>query len=253
MTLLDDIRRPFNLLSTVIAVVSLALSIYFYFEAQQKREPYYIVKETSQIFNTANATPNLRLIDKNGNRINGDVHLLEVSFWNGGRQTIESHDARTPIYLELPVDTRIIDFSISKENKPDISRFKLSPAVGDQAEPQKLFIEWQHLDPGLGAKIQVIYVGQRNPKLIFGGDILDSEIRDGSSLANRLLGSALSTLVAAVLGALVSQVVGYAVKRVPASLPQWRRRLTKIIVAAILYGPMAVLLWLLFTGKSSPV
>ena len=52
MTLIEDLKKPFNLLSTFIAVVSLLLSLYFYFEAQQKREPVFIQHESSQIFNS---------------------------------------------------------------------------------------------------------------------------------------------------------------------------------------------------------
>ncbi|MFZ2854664.1 MAG: hypothetical protein WAZ34_11220 [Rhodocyclaceae bacterium] len=251
MSLVEEIRKPFNLLNTAIALVSLALSVYFYLEAKQKREPYYLAHQSSQIYSKANSSPKLHLIDKSGKQIDGDVHVLEFSFWNHGRLPIETSDARTPVFVQFPKSTTILDYSIVRENKPDISAFKLEQSV-DQVAP-RLALKWTHLDPGLGARIQVIYIGEKNPPLLFGGDVLDTEIVDGAPMMERLVGGKVAPFLAALLGIFASESSKQAFRRVPIEIPKWRRRLVKFLVLLLIACPAVLLFWAFFTAKTAPV
>lgn len=253
MPLFEDLKKPFNLLNVAIAVASLLLSIYFYFESRQKREPAFIAHPTSQIFNKATATPKLRLLDQAGSPIEGDVHVLEVSFWNHGRQPIEAGDIRTPVYVQFSPKTRVLEYSINRQNKPEITEFKLSEVSPQSPEGPRIGIQWSHLDPGLGARLQFIYVGEKNPNISFRGDILDAEIVDGASLVGRLGGTTAISILAAFVGALTTEIFKSTKRRVPADLPKWRRRLTVALLFLLVYGAAVLLFWLLFTGKSAPV
>ena len=253
MTLLEDIKRPFNLLSTAIAIVSLALSIYFYFETLQRREPFYLQHETTQIFNRSSSSQNLRLTDATGKQIDADVHLLEISLWNHGRQPIEAADIRTPVYLELAGENRIIDFSVARDLKPQISKMKVTAVPSADGSLKRLQVSWDHLDPGLGARVQIIYTGSKAPEVKFGGDILDAEIKNGASPLSRLVGANLATILSAALGALISESGRQTVKQVPQTLPKLRRRITKLLFVLAAYGVGALLFWLLLVGKSAPV
>ena len=181
MTFFAELKKPFNLVSTVIAVFSILLSIYFYFESLQKREPYYLQHSSSQIYNKSVVSPKITVIDNVGKPVIGDIHVLELSFWNNGKTSIEPSDVRTPIFLEFPDGYRLLDSKIVKENKPAVTGFKISDIPHSETSAPRVKLEWAHLDPGLGARLQFIYVGEAKPKLKFKGDILDAEILDGSS------------------------------------------------------------------------
>jgi len=150
MTILAELKKPFNLLSTAIAVLSLLLSVYFYYESLQKREPYYLPHQSSQIYSKAVASPKITVIDGDGKPVSGDIHVLEVSFWNNGRLPIEPVDVRTPIFVEFPEGYRLLDSKIVRENKPTITAFKLSEVKSEMSSAPRVRLEWAHLDPGLG-------------------------------------------------------------------------------------------------------
>lgn len=252
MSLIEEIRKPFNLLNFAIAFVSLALSVYFYFQSQQKREPYYLSYPTTQIYKKTNASPNLHLVDKAGTQIDGDVHVLEFSFWNSGRQSIEPADVRTPIFFTLPEKTKVLDYSIVRENKADISGLKLSLHPDTELKNQRIQISWKHLDPGLGARIQVIYVGDQNQPLTFGGDILDAEITNGASVFDRSGFGRASLFLFGGIGALASELSKRAFRRIPKETPVWRRRITKIIFFVLIIGIAFVINWIT-SSKIAPV
>lgn len=253
MQLIEEIRKPYNLLNVGIAVVSILLSVYFYFESRQKREPVYLSRPTSQIYNQANATPKLRLIDQAGRPIDGNVHVLEVSFWNHGRQPIEAADARTPIYIEFPPQTRLLEYSIVRQNKPSITDFKLTELPPRTKDRPRIALQWVHLDPGLGARLQFIYVGDKNPPITFVGDILDAEITDGASAVDRFGGTPALAILAALLGAITSELFKVTKKRIQTALPKWRRLLTLLLLFVLVYGSAMLVFWLFFMGKSAPV
>lgn len=182
MTFFAELKKPFNLVSTVIAVFSILLSVYFYLESLQKREPYYLQHPSSQIYKKSVLSPKITVIDDVGKPVIGDIHVLELSFWNNGKTSIEPSDVRTPVFLEFPEGYRLLDRKIVKENKPAVTGFKISDIPPSETAAPRVRLEWAHLDPGLGARLQFIYVGEARPKLKFKGDILDAEILDGSGV-----------------------------------------------------------------------
>jgi hypothetical protein len=250
MLIFDELKRPFNAFTTAMAAVGIALSIYFGLESRQKREPYFIAHETSQIYNKKNPSPKLNLIDQSGTKIDGDVHVIEVSFWNKGRQSIEPSDIRTPILMEFPAGTHILDFSVVRQNKPDITQFRLLDAPTKEASQSQLSLQWLHLDPGLGAHLQVIYIGEKNPNLVFKGDILDAEIANGAALIEyHGFGRIVTIIFSFALASIASYLVEAAGKRVPASKsPVW-----KLLYSLAICAPLALFTWFLLIRDTAPV
>lgn len=253
MSFFDEIKKPLNILNVGIAVFSLLLSVYFYLESRQKREPVFLAHTSSQIYNKANATPKLRLIDQSGQPIDGNVHVLEVSFWNHGRQPIEAADVRTPVYIEFPSQPRVLEYSIVRQNKPAITDFKLADVSSQSPDRPRVGIQWAHLDPGLGARLQFIYIGDKDPSISFGGDILDAEISDGASIIGRVGGVGAVSVLAALVGALTTEVFKSTKKRVQITLPIWRRRLSLVLLFLLIYGLGGRVFWILFMAKAAPV
>jgi hypothetical protein len=153
MTFLSELKKPFNLVSTVIAVFSILLSIYLYFQSLQKREPYYLQHSSSQIYKKSVVSPKITVIDDVGKPVVGDIHVVELSFWNNGKTPIEPSDVRTPIVLEFPDGYRLLDSKVVKENKPAVTRFKISDIPPSETAAPRVRLDWAHLDPGLGARL----------------------------------------------------------------------------------------------------
>ena len=252
MTVIEELKKPFNLLSTVIAVLSLLLSVYFYFEWLQKREPYYLLHKSSQIYNKAVSSPNITVADSSGRTVSGNIHVLELSFWNNGKIPIEPADVRTPVFIEFPEGYRLLDFKVALENKPAVTAFKVSEVLPVGNSPQ-IQLQWAHLDPGLGARIQFIYVGEANPLLTFGGDILDAEILDGTALLRRV-GNEWTRLIAFSAIFSVGTIFVNSIEiRGKSSSSKFIAGMIVIVKILASVGFVAFSLWLLFIPKSAPV
>ena len=253
MTILAELKKPFNLLSTAIAFLSLLLSVYFYFESLQKREPYYLPHQSSQIFSKAVASPKITVIDGAGKPVGGDIHVMEVSFWNNGKLPIEPLDVRTPVFFEFPAGYRLLDSKVVRENKPAITAFKLSESQTSDSFAPRVRLEWAHLDPSLGARLQFIYVGNANPTLKITGDILDAEILDGSGLLKRVTTEWVRALVLlALFVAALALVDSVEIKHLPNRSKNAAAMfaLTKLVAVV---GFVILVFWLLAVPKTAPV
>lgn len=233
----QDLKRPFNLVSTVIAVVSLLLSIYFYFEAKQRREPYYVVHPTNQIYSKSNPSPKIRLLDDQGASIPEDVYLLEVSFWNNGRLAIEAADVRVPVLLEMRGATRILDATVARENVGAVSEFRIA-RINHTSNPKSIEIQWKHLDPGLGARIQIIYSGNAQPEIAFSGRILDASIENGAGPIGRFPKDSLQRRAFDIGFPLAFTLSIFSMvallRRVPAFQTVWAWRVVSLLVVALI-------------------
>lgn len=229
------------------------LSIYFYFESLQKREPYYLQHPSSQIYNKSVLSPKITVIDNVGKPVIGDIHVVELSFWNNGKTPIEPSDVRTPIFLEFPDGYRLLDSKVVKENKPAVTAFKISDIPPSETNAPRVKLEWTHLDPGLGARLQFIYVGEAKPKLKFKGDILDTEILDGSGFLVRAAGETVRGLT--ILAILLFGVVVFP-QICMRYMPNYSNRTTAILglsswIAS--FGFVFFATWLLIAPKNVPI
>jgi hypothetical protein len=251
MTILAEIKKPFNLLSTAIAVLSLLLSVYFYFESLQKREPYYLPHRSSQIYSKTVASPKITVVDVDGKPVTGNIHVLEVSFWNNGKLPIEPADVRTPIFIEFPAGSRLLDSKVVRENKPAITAFKLSEAKADP--PPRVRLEWAHLDPGLGARLQFIYVGDADPTLKVSGDILDAEILNGAGLLKRVATEWVrAAVLLALLVAALALVHSIEIKQLPNRSKSVAALFALVKLIAVV-GFVILVFWVLAVPKTAPV
>lgn len=252
MSFFADIKRPFNLVSTVIALLSILLSVYFYLASVQKREPRYLISTSSQIFSKTVSSPKITVVDSVGKAVSGDIHVVEVSFWNDGKLPIEPADVRTPVIVELPGGSRMLDSKIAKENKPAVSAFTLVELSTSSGAPQ-VQIGWKHFDPGTGVRLQFIYVGDANPKLTIKGDILDAEIMDGKSVVERFAPKWVIVLVALTL--FIASII-YATplsKRIGAGRSQQIVLLIDFVITLVFSAAVTTGLWFLVSPRVPPV
>lgn len=256
MTFFAELKKPFNLVSTVIAIFSILLSIYFYFESLQKREPYYVQHPSSQIFNKSVSSPKITVIDNVGKPVIGDVYVVELSFWNNGKTSIEPSDVRTPVFLEFPNGYRLLDSKVVKENKPAVTAFKISDMPPSETDAPRVKLEWTHLDPGLGARLQFIYVGEAKPELKFKGDILDTEILDGSGLSVRAEKKISKWLVLSILTISFVALIATPVicRRYMANYySKLVIEIAALLSTVVMVGIVMFMVWLLIVPKNTPI
>lgn len=207
MSLLRDLKRPFNAITTVIALISIVLSVYFYSNPRRDRGISFQKFDISRIYNSQSSTPRLRLIDENSAVVPQDVFVVAFVFWNSGSEPIEPIEVRRPLKIILETPARILDAAIVKETDPEVSRFRLiadlDPAV---AAKREINLTWDHFDPNQGVKVQVIFASDRLATFSIEGAILGvGHLRDiGSfSATEAYLALGIPTVGAVVLLSLV--------------------------------------------------
>lgn len=187
MSMYDEFRKPFNIFSTLIAIFSIALSVYFWQDSERRREPTYLVHKTAKIIDQKIPSKNISVVDSTGQQIKNNVYVVETSFWNAGRVSIETSDVREPIYISLSPGVRILDYSIAAQLKSTILDLNISENYNSKAKEDnaEILLTWKHLDPGLGARIQIIYESEIESDIHYKGEILDASFRNADlPLAN---------------------------------------------------------------------
>jgi hypothetical protein len=170
----DDLIKPFNLISFAISVTSLALAVVF-FALSRKSKSITCIKynRSAKIFDSKVSSPNIRVLDQNGELINEDVFLLETIVWNSGNLPIEPSDVRTPFSIMLKPCTKILDFKIARQTHFDIANIRLTEASPAANQTKIINVLWDHLDPRFGAIIQVLYSSEEEAKIDLGGYIVN--------------------------------------------------------------------------------
>lgn len=239
MSLIEELKKPYNFLSTAIGVLGILFGFWLYYISQERREPFYLAKESVQIFDSSAASPTIKLTDKAGITVGENVYVVETSIWNAGKRPIEPSDVRIPLTLNLAGAKRILDYGVVEQNQPLISDINLSPVASSQTA---LSVSFKHLDPGLGARVKVVYAGHKDPEITLRGAIVGATIKDGTSLIYKFLPRWLTLFLSAALGWLLSGWSQSLAKRVPKDWPKGRRRFIK---ASIVLGTIAAILLLL--------
>lgn len=167
----EDFKRPSFIITFIIAVISVLLSIYFYNVGKQEREPIFtITTNPINIFNSANSSPSLKLIDRDSNIIKNDVYLIEFVIWNRGNLKIDPIDVRDSIKIKIKNSIKIIDYNIVQTNS-NYSNFSLNYSTTDTIK-NTLTLHWLYFDPDNAFKIKVVYIGDSKPEIEILGSIL---------------------------------------------------------------------------------
>src|SRR5690554_3347571 len=143
-TLHNEIKKPFNALSLLIALFSIILSVYFYnISKKEPRPTYSVYSEINKVFDSQKNSPKLILLDENNEPVKEDIYLMTVCFWNSGTLSIEPQDIRKDVRFIIEDCTEIVDYNIITQTNPDITEFKIS--LGE--DRKSLLLKWRYLDP----------------------------------------------------------------------------------------------------------
>jgi hypothetical protein len=165
MPFLNDLRKPFNAVTLVIAVLGIGISVYLYFHPHRDRSISFIQSDVSRIFDSHSSTPTLRLSDDSGAPITTDVFLVTFTIWNSGSEPIEPGDIRKPLVISVRKPSRIFDAAVVAEKEPAVSQIKTAfdPSVASMPS-RTVALSWNHLDPKHGAKVQIILAAPEPPQ-----------------------------------------------------------------------------------------
>lgn len=159
-----------NTISLFVTLISAILAIYFYLESKKESGLSYTYQsQPSLIFNKENAL-GLKLYEKDSVLIDKNVYLLKGSIWNSGDFPITKDDIRKNLLIELEGVDRILDFEITKQIDPDVSKFKL-----EKMSVNSLGLDWKYFDPNNGFNFQILYIGDNMKGLSVSGKILNIE------------------------------------------------------------------------------
>ena len=169
MSLIEEIKKPFNLVTLILTISSIIMSIYFYYDSiKVKKILYEIVEPTSLIYDSENSSSTIKLIINDSIPIRENVYLFTGKIWNGGDLPILQTDIRKDLTFYFADVKRILDFKIVRQREDSIANFKLV-----KENDKSLKVNWNYFDPGYGFIYQVIYVGEEDAKFEMRGKILD--------------------------------------------------------------------------------
>lgn len=174
MTFIEDFKRPFNIFTVLIAIASLVIAIYFYYNPRRNKTISYTFSEPSLIYDISKASPKISLLDSQKKPITDNVYVAEFTIWNSGAEPIEPSDARKPLLLKITNGLQILDATIKKQTDETVSSFVLSPIETNISE-KILRIDWKHFDPNQGVTFQVIFSAARNYTIGFDYQIVGLE------------------------------------------------------------------------------
>jgi len=168
MTLISEIKKPFNLVTLALTVFSIVLSFLFYNKAKKGKSLSYSLNEpTSLIYDSKNSIPAITIYEKDSIPIKGSIFLLTGTIWNSGDFPILKSDLRMPLSLTL-TSNRILDYKLIKIKDSTIAKFVLQKTTDNS-----LSLDWNYFDPNFGFIFQIIYVGESNPGFELTGKVLD--------------------------------------------------------------------------------
>jgi hypothetical protein len=138
----------------VLAVVSIAVSIYFGVVSIRSRELSYEISPTKTLIVKSGQSSDLHVLYK-GQDVPTDVSALQVAIWNAGRESIRPENILTPITLTTSPVVPILEARIKKATR-NVSQIGL-----DTSEIAKgsVGLTWKILEHDDGAVLQLIVAG----------------------------------------------------------------------------------------------
>lgn len=256
MSTLNDLKRPVNVIGLGIGLLSLLLSVVFYYNSQITRKPTFLLDEKRpKIYDSKISSANIKVLDKNSVAIIEDIYLLTISFWNAGALPIEPDDVRKPVRISLSGVKQLIDHSIVNQTSPDITQIKVTevPRESSGDSNAQLEMSWMHLDPNSGVRLQILYTGQEDASISFSGNIVGvNEIADGRAFVTRSrLGRSLSFIIGVLSGFFGTAMIVFSFRRIKMGR---RRDYLLVLSGFVTIALIAALIYMfLYRGLTPPV
>jgi hypothetical protein len=167
----NTLRNLLVYIGPLIGLTGLSLAIYYHMQSIQERIPtYYVSPQRASIVNETGPAPSELQVLHNGVLVRASsIVALTVYFWNDGKMPIRKTDILEPLFINLPVNTEILEARILKVSRP-VVKFEKSEISAEAKNA--LPISFDILEKGDGAAIQITYAGQPDAPLEMSGVIV---------------------------------------------------------------------------------
>ena len=154
-----DFVKPINVAFLMIAVISLALTVYFYRQTQSSPEISWALQKQI-VFDHRNANSAITVLDRQGNSITENMYADQFVVWNSGNVRLDNVDASTiirkPLTLTLRGAGHIVSASITGSKNDMNGGWDMTTSRNDAS------LLWKHFDQNAIARILVLYTGDND-------------------------------------------------------------------------------------------
>ena len=150
----------FGIIGWFATVLSLFLTIYFYYEGKEApRLTYYVNPAKAVVVQTGQAS---RLTTSFDNKeIKTDITAAQIAIWNRGNKPIRREQLLKPVVIYTDNNTPILEATIRKASRDVI---QLAIDTGE-LEKGHVTVSWNILEYNDGGIIQLIYAGNPSVKI----------------------------------------------------------------------------------------
>jgi hypothetical protein len=167
---LEQVKKPFNAVMMVIALISLLVALFIWYLSQQVAQISYKIIQipvvSSEGLNTTSPTSPFRVVDPQGAEIRTNVYAADITVWNSGDIDLGAEKIRRPLTISMSGDARIFDRGINRASDTVLD-LNVSAISSNGTE-----IRWRYLDPNAGFRVRIIYGSNEKQALSINGNIL---------------------------------------------------------------------------------
>lgn len=144
----------FGIVASIISIVGVVSSFYFYFASQESPELTYVVHPVKTAIVRTGQTSGLS-VEFGGQVLTDDITSAQIAFWNAGKRPIRGEDILSPFVIRTSNGERILEIQIRKTSR-DIVGVELDSSRMALGEIE---IKWNILEQDDGAILQIVYAG----------------------------------------------------------------------------------------------
>jgi len=158
--------NPFNIVTLVVAVLSIVLATIFYIKSKKVKIPCYAIRSFNIIRDWASRIESLVLLYSNQKIEN--LTTTKIAIWNAGSDTIRDQDIASadPMKICIKEGNKILDVKTIYEKNPS-NQFCCTIAK-DQSH---VLLNFDYIDKNEGAVIQILHTGQSSEDIEIYGTI----------------------------------------------------------------------------------
>ena len=155
-----------NLIFLFLALISIIISVVLYIKSKKSRLPFYSIRSINLIKEKISKIKSVEILYE-GNKVD-NLTISKLAFWNSGKETIDANDVAklNPVRIIPKHDKIILDSEIlfTKNTSNNIS-------IDLDKQQNRIDINFDYIDCGEGAVIQIYHTGIDSDDLTIQGDI----------------------------------------------------------------------------------
>lgn len=144
-------------IGTLASVVSIPLAVWFYWQAVPSREVAIIEPPVRSVFVNADAPTGIAVSIHGESVSHQDVFAAQFALWNRGNQSIRPENVLEPLAFIPPKGVRVIEAKVLR-----FTREVCQITAHTAEDGTKATIDWRILEPGDGAIVQILVLGDQS-------------------------------------------------------------------------------------------